>query len=90
MNIVKEFRNPLLKRREVQVSVESDVNPGFAKIQEACVQHFKSVVEHIVIKSLKGSFGSREFFAEVFIYDSVEDKNAIEPKAKAKKKEVGK
>ena len=85
MKMEREFRNDLMKRKEVSFSLEAESNPGFAKIVEHCKNHFKVDADRVVVKSLFGNFGSKRFFANAFIYDSLEDKNSIEPKIKVKK-----
>ncbi len=85
MKMIKDFRNNLMKRREVQFSIEAGSNPGVMKMQENCAHHFKVEADRVVIKKLWNNFGSNEFFAEAFVYDSLEDKNSIEPKPKIKK-----
>ena len=85
MKAEKDFRNDLLKRREILFFLEERSNPGSAKMQEHCASHFKVEPDRVVIKRVFNNFGSHEFFAEAFIYDSVEDKMSTEPKPKAKK-----
>ncbi|MCH7568630.1 MAG: hypothetical protein IIA87_04370 [Nanoarchaeota archaeon] len=85
MNILKDFRNDLLKRREVEVSEEYDVNPGFSKVLENVTEYFKVNKDVVVIKKIGSSFGTHIFLINVFIYDSVSFKEKIEPKKKEKK-----
>lgn len=85
MKLISEFRNELLKRKEVKFSVEAESNPGFTKVIEECANHFKVENERVVIKRLWNNFGTMNFFVEAFVYDSIEDKNNIEPKPKVKK-----
>jgi ribosomal protein S24E len=47
----------------------------------------KTKEENVVIRELKSSFGRDTFLIELFFYDSVMDKDNIEPKKKVKKKE---
>lgn len=89
MNITKDFRNELLKRREILSSLEADKNPGFKSVQEDIAKKCKVDAECVVIKKLWNNFGSKHFFAEAFVYDSVQDKESTEPKLK-KKKEAAK
>lgn len=84
MRIMKDFRNNLLKRREVVFSLEADSNPGFANVQKAAVEKLKVPEENIVVKKIKNNFGSREFIIEVFVYDSKAQKDLIEPRKKEK------
>jgi len=85
MDVVKEFDNRLLKRKEVEVSKQYDSNPGFAKVSEDIVKHLNVKEEVIVIKKINSYFGSNNFLIDVFIYDSSTDKERIEPKKKEKK-----
>jgi len=85
MNTVRDFRNDLLNRKEIVLSIDSDSNPGYARMQQECADHFKVEQERIVIKKVWNNFGSRKFFVEVFLYDSVSDKDKTEVKPKVKK-----
>ena len=85
MNTIKDFRNNLLKRKEIVFSVDSESNPGYAKMQQECANHFKIEPERVVVKKVWNNFGSKKFFAEVFLYDSVSDKDGTEVKPKVKK-----
>lgn len=87
MKTVKDFRNPLLKRRELKLLIESGKNPGFQESLKQVAKQFKSNEENIVIRELKSKFGRNTFLVDAFIYDSVQDKERIEPKKKIKKKE---
>ena len=90
MKTVNEFRNELLKRKEILFSLESHSNPGFEVSKKAIVEKLKVEPEKIAMKSVKNNFGAREFLIEAFVYDTKEDKERIEPKVKLKKTEVGK
>ena len=85
MNMIKDFRNNLLKRKELLFSVEAASNPGFQKMLEQCASYFKVEADKVVVKKVWSNFESREFFIEAFIYDSVKDKEKTEPKLKPKK-----
>ena len=87
MDTIKDFRNDLLKRREVKLVVTADKNPGFADATKAIADKFKSNEDVIVVRTLKSKFGRDSFLIDAFIYDSVQDKNIFEPKKKEKKKE---
>jgi ribosomal protein S24E len=87
MDTIKDFRNDLLKRREVKLVVTADKNPGFADATKAIADKFKSNEDVIVVRTLKSKFGRDSFLIDAFIYDSVQDKNTFEPKKKEKKKE---
>ncbi len=81
-----DFKNPLLKRREVEFVLKNDKNPGFNVVKEYIMKEFKTEEEKIVVRKIKGSFGNNNFEIEAFIYDSEKDKEEIEQKPKAKKK----
>jgi ribosomal protein S24E len=87
MKIIKNFRNDLLKRNEIKVVMSADKNPGLANSIKLIAEHLKTKEENIVLRELKSSFGRDTFLIEIFLYDSLEDKNKMEPKKKVKKKE---
>lgn len=82
-----EFKNNLLKRREIVFDMQSSSNPGFEGAIKAAAERFKASEEQIVVKKVSGSFGSDKFRIDAFIYDSARDKERIEPKKKEKKAE---
>jgi ribosomal protein S24E len=85
MQIIKEFRNELLKRKEILFSFEAASNPGYETSKKMIVEKTKADPEKVAVKSVRGNFGSKEFVVEVFVYDKKEDKDRIEPKPKMKK-----
>lgn len=86
MEIVNDVKNDLLKRKEITAFLESEKNPGIVSVVKEIAEKFKAQEEVVVIKSLKGKFGAHRFEIHAFIYDSVQDKEKIEPKKKEKKK----
>lgn len=89
MNTIKDFRNDLLKRRELKLVVNAGKNPGFAEALKNVADKFKAKEENIVVREVKSKFGRDTFLIDAYIYDSAEDKANIEPKKKEKKKEGG-
>ena len=85
ISILRDFQNNLLKRREINAIIKSEKNPGYDNVRKNIAEHFKAGEELIVLNNVRGKFGSRDFFIDSFIYDSVEDKEKIEPKIKIKK-----
>lgn len=83
MKVLKEMDNSLLERKEVQVLIEADSNPGFG-IAVKIAEHFKSAPELAVIKKIFSGFGKSEFLIDAYIYKNAEAKS-IEPKVKVKK-----
>ena len=87
---MKEFRNDLLKRKEVLVSFEADKNPGFEASEKMVVDQMKFDADKVAVRSVKSHFGSNEFVVEAFVYDTAKDREMIEPKVKPKKVVGGK
>jgi ribosomal protein S24E len=87
MNVIKDFKNDLLKRREVQLVMTAEKNPGLAAAAKMIADHFKSSEDAIVVRKLSSKFGRDTFMIDAFIYGSAADRVAIEPKKRVKKKE---
>jgi len=85
MKIVNEFKNDLLKRKEIQFSIGAEKNPGFEGAMKALVDEFKVSEDSVVVKNIKNNFGKKEFFVEAFIYNTKEDKVSTERRVKVKK-----
>ncbi|MFH1802010.1 MAG: hypothetical protein ABH864_01000 [archaeon] len=86
MEILNETKNELLKRKELLVSLASESNPGFEGSRKSIAEKFKAELDNITVKYIKNNFGTNEFLVEAFIYESIKDKERIEPKIKPKKK----
>jgi ribosomal protein S24E len=87
MKIQSEFGNDLLKRKEIVVNKAYDSNPGFETVTKEIAAKFKVNEDVIAIRKIGSSFGTDSYLMKAFIYDSVKDKERIEPKKKEKKKE---
>ena len=85
MNVIREFENKLLKRKEVLVSEKYDSNPGIEKVSEEISKQFSVDKGQIVVRRIISEFGKKVFEVDAFIYNSVEDKAKVEPKPKEKK-----
>ena len=90
MEFIKDTKNNLLKRREIQFVIETESNPGFANVQKVLIEKIKVPEENVAIKFVKNNFGSRKFLVEAFVYDSQSDKERVESKTKNKKRTVQK
>lgn len=86
MNVVKELRNELLKRKEIEALGEYGSNPGFETVKKDVAGHFKASEDSVVVKSVHGHFGSSQYLIDAMVYDSADLKDKIEPKKKEKKK----
>lgn len=87
MNVLNDFRNELLKRKEIEIVLTAEKNPGMKDAAKDIAAKFKVGEEVVVVKAVRSRFGRDSFTIEAMIYDSVEDKNKFEPKKKEKKKE---
>ena len=86
MNVTKDFRNEFLKRKEVSLVITSKENPGINGGTKAIAENFKVDENVIVVKAVRSRFGRDSFLIEAFIYDSVEDKNEVEPRKEGNNK----
>jgi ribosomal protein S24E len=87
MNIIKDTKNDLLKRREVKLVMNADKNPGLAAAAKVIAEQLKVPEDTIVVKTLKSKFGRDTFLIDSCIYNSKEDKERIEFKKREKKTE---
>ncbi|MDP3882004.1 MAG: hypothetical protein Q8Q31_03970 [Nanoarchaeota archaeon] len=86
MKLISDFKNDLLKRRELKAIVEADSTPSFETSAKLIAEEYKASEDVIVVKGIYGKFGHKTFLIEAIIYDSVNDKNRTEPKKKEKTK----
>ena len=83
------FKNNLLKRKEIELILSKESNPGFDEVRKELAEKFKVAEDVIAVKLIKGGFGKNEFNVKAFIYDSVKDREGTERKPKAKKNAEG-
>lgn len=87
--IIEEKQNPLFKRREMQILVESPVTPSVKESEKIVSEKSSSPEENIKIKKVDGKFGRTTFVISANVYSSKEEKDRIEPKPKEKKAKLG-
>ncbi|MEK6935457.1 MAG: hypothetical protein AABW67_01590 [Nanoarchaeota archaeon] len=80
MEITKEFKNNMLKRTEISLTLESVKNPNFDEMKKDIAKHFKKSEESVDVRNIYGSFGSSEFVIDAYVYDSAEDLKKAEQK----------
>lgn len=85
---LKQFQNSILKRNEIEYTIEAQSNPGFQKATELIAAELKVAPDTIALKAVRGNFGTNTFLIEAFIYDTAQDKERIEPKKKMKKEKT--
>ncbi|MBU2562203.1 MAG: hypothetical protein KKF68_00905 [Nanoarchaeota archaeon] len=87
INILSENENPLFNRKEVELTIESDVVPSRSETIKLISKKFSTLAENIKIKKIQGKFGSRIFSVSANIYPSQEEKDGTELKKKKEKEE---
>jgi len=80
--ILKEFKNPVLARREVVFEVESESNPTALHIKKMTGEKFSAQEDTVKINRIKGGFGERIFKVDAHIYHSKKDLDETEVKSK--------
>lgn len=82
MQIQKETRNEMFKRKEIAIILEADKNPSFPEIKTKLSEKFSCPEEVIDLYNIKGKFGRKTFLIKAFIYDSKADFNKAVQKTK--------
>ena len=85
MEIIKDLKNDLLKRREVKLLIKSDKTPGFTVALDKIAEKFNVNKDFVFVNTVKSKFGRDTFLVDAFVYHSAEDKERLKPKAKVKK-----
>jgi ribosomal protein S24E len=88
--IVTQKQNPAFNRKELVLSIDTNVTPKISEAEAFIAKEFSSTAENVKIREIKGRFGSTNFVITANIYSSKEEKDKIEDKAKKKKKEAKK
>ena len=88
MKILEEKENQLLKRKEIQIVLESEIVPSRASVEKLISEKFSAKIENMKIKKIQGKFGSKSFKITAKIYESEKDKNDTEIKKKKEKKKA--
>jgi ribosomal protein S24E len=85
MEIIKDLKNDLLKRREVKLLIKSDKNPGFTAALDKVAEKFNVNKDFVFVNNVRSKFGRDTFLIDAFVYHSAEDKERLKPKTKVKK-----
>jgi ribosomal protein S24E len=88
--IITQKQNPAFNRKELVLSIDTNVTPKISEAEAFIAKEFSSSAENVKIREIKGRFGSTNFVITANIYSSKEEKDKIEDKAKKVKKEVKK
>lgn len=84
--ILKEIQNPLFNRKEIQISIKTQITPKKEDAEKLICEKFSTQLENIKIKKIIGKFGSKVFTITAKIYKSKQDKENTEPRLKEKTK----
>jgi ribosomal protein S24E len=87
--ILNKKENPLFNRREIEVSIITEISPKIKEAEEFIAKEFSIIPENVKIKKIKGRFGSKNFIITANIYTSKEEKDKIETKTKTPRKKKG-
>ena len=85
LKITDEKENPLLGRKEVYAEVSFDkATPSNAEILKSLADKLSAKEELVVVKQIKGGFGSTKATIHAHVYKDTEQKDKIEIKPKEK------
>jgi ribosomal protein S24E len=86
MDVKKDIKNNLLKRREVSFVAEADKTLSYPEATKMIADNFKCEEDCIMVEKVAGKFGRNTFLIEACIYDSKELKEeAVKRLVKPKK-----
>jgi ribosomal protein S24E len=88
MQITKETKNELLKRKEISFLIESDKNPSFAEMKKLISEKFSKDEDCVEVYNINGKFGRNTFLVKTLVYDSKDAlEKAIQKSRKQRKEE---
>lgn len=76
--ILEHKKNALLNREEITLIVRAEITPSVKQAAELFSEKFSKPVENIVVESIKGQFGSKEFRVYAKIYHDSKSKEKYE------------
>ena len=79
IKITERKENPVLKRKELTaVITDTAITPPRSEVMSAIAKSEKAQPDCVVIKKISGHYGNQDADVTIFVYNSVEDKKAIE------------
>ncbi|MBU3906729.1 MAG: hypothetical protein KKA64_00590 [Nanoarchaeota archaeon] len=88
MKIIQEKENPLFKRKEIKILVESESNPSIIESEKQLSEKYSSQIDAIKVTKIGGKFGRDTFLISANIYSSKEEREKTEPKLSKKQKRI--
>ncbi len=71
MEVIKEFENKLLERKEVTVRLDSTSStPSRNDVKEQIAKKFKVKADQIIVQNINSRYGNYSTEAQVYIYKS--------------------
>jgi ribosomal protein S24E len=84
IQVIDKRDNNLMKRKEIQLIVKSEVTPSRNEVIEQICKKLLCKPEVVRIKKIEGAFGVKSFNVDVEIYNTEEDKLCYSPAIKKK------
>ncbi|MCE4624740.1 MAG: 30S ribosomal protein S24e [Desulfurococcales archaeon] len=80
--VVKDFYNPLIKRRELHLKIHHVMKPTPMRInlRLAISERFGTPIERVYVRSIQTEYGIGRSHAVIHIYDTVDRALSFEPK----------
>lgn len=82
LEILEEKHNDLFGRKEIKVFLDSQVTPSRMQVLDLISKKFTCPIENIKITGINGGFGTKNFVIGANIYNSREEREAVELKKK--------
>ena len=82
LKIISQKENPLFKRKEIEAEFSSEISPKREVLAKLVAHKFSSSSDAVMIKRVKGKFGSKTFSLAANIYPDKQTKNSVELKKK--------
>ena len=73
---VVEKENPLFKRKEIEGTISAEVTPKREDVTQMLSEKYSVPVENIVVDTIDGRFGAKEFIIVAQLYESKEAKDS--------------
>lgn len=83
--IGNNVRNELLNRDEISAIAQSEITPKTSELKVALAEKLSKDGKLVVVKEVKGKFGSKDFLVKACVYDNFEALEKLEPLQKEKK-----
>ncbi len=82
LTIKEQKRNQLLSREEIKAMSSNGITPKAEELRIKLAEKLNKANELVVIKSIKGKFGRKDFEIVAYCYDDGNALKKTEPKAK--------